>query len=172
MPREYCQKNSLDNLSKLQFQLQTLQLQKVSDNLFRANKYVSPDESKTWNYLLNKNKHLHNGSDTPPDDPDHSTPSTNNISTHDNPNQDLVPESESLVQPALDVYGQIEDQIVQTPHKFLRSGRAYSTLSSELQHPRPILKINSEDHSEPELVFSKPQTDAHVRASRIAKSEH
>ena len=64
-----------------------------------------------------------------------------NISTHGNPNQDLVPESESLVQPALDVYGQIEDQIVQTPSKFLRSGCAYSTVSSALQHPRLILKI-------------------------------
>ena len=38
LPREFCQKISLDNLSKLQFQLQTMQLQNVSDNLFRAHK--------------------------------------------------------------------------------------------------------------------------------------
>ena len=39
LPREYCLKIFLDNLSKLQLQLQSLQLQKVSDNLFRSNKY-------------------------------------------------------------------------------------------------------------------------------------
>ena len=49
VPREHCQKISLDNLSKLQFQLQSLQLQKVSDNLFRANQYLAPKDSKTWN---------------------------------------------------------------------------------------------------------------------------
>jgi hypothetical protein len=54
LPHEYCLKISLDNLSKLQFQLQSLQLQKVADNLFRANKYLGPDASKTWNFLLNK----------------------------------------------------------------------------------------------------------------------
>ena len=55
-PREHCQQNSLDNLSKLQFQPQSLQLQKVSDNLFRANKYLAPKDSKTWNYLLNRQR--------------------------------------------------------------------------------------------------------------------
>ena len=44
LPREYCDKISLDNLSKLQFQLQSLQLQKVSDNLFRENKYLAPKD--------------------------------------------------------------------------------------------------------------------------------
>ena len=55
-PREHCKKISLDNLSKLQFQLQSLQLQKVSDNLFRANKYLAPKDSKTWNFLLNRQR--------------------------------------------------------------------------------------------------------------------
>ena len=58
LPREYCEKITLNNLSKLQFQLQSLQLQKVSDNLFRANKYLAPKDSKTWNFLLNKNRDI------------------------------------------------------------------------------------------------------------------
>ena len=33
-PHEHCEKIHLDNLSKLQFQLENLQLQKVSDNFF------------------------------------------------------------------------------------------------------------------------------------------
>ena len=58
LPREYCEKISLDNLSKLQFQLQSLQLQKVSDNLFRANKYLAPKQAKTWNFVLNKHRDI------------------------------------------------------------------------------------------------------------------
>ena len=50
----------------------------------------------------------------------------------------------------------------------LQSGRAYSTTPSALQTPRPILKINSENYSETELVFDKPQEHAHLRASRTA----
>jgi hypothetical protein len=57
LPREYCVKISLDNLSALQVQLQSLQLQKVSSSLFRANKFLPPNEAKTWNFLLDKNNH-------------------------------------------------------------------------------------------------------------------
>ena len=70
LPREYCLKISLDNLSKLHFQLQSLQLQKVSDNLFRSNKYLGPDASKTWNYLLNKNNPMYTDDANHPDNPD------------------------------------------------------------------------------------------------------
>ena len=54
LPRTYCQKISLDNLSKLSFQLQYLQFQRVADNLFRANKFLQPSYKKTWNALLDK----------------------------------------------------------------------------------------------------------------------
>merc|ERR1712215_116317 len=56
LPREHCTKVTLDNLSKLQVQLQSHQLAKVSDALFRANRYLGPNESKTWNYLLNRDR--------------------------------------------------------------------------------------------------------------------
>ena len=62
--REHCTKVTLDNLSTLQVQLQTHQLAKVSDTLFRANRYLTPDQSKTWNYLLNKDRqHISSGID-------------------------------------------------------------------------------------------------------------
>ena len=167
LPREFCQKISLDNLSRLQFQLQTLQLQKISDNLFRANKYLSPDESKTWNFLLNKNKRLFDNSDPPPIDHETTASSTKNKSSLKYPEQDIVLESESPDQP-LNVYGEIEDQDVQKPTKFLRSGRAYHIKPSALQTLRPILKVNLEDYSETELVFDKPQENAHKRANLTA----
>ena len=56
--REYCEKISLDYLSKLQFQLQSLQLQKVSNNLFRANKFLAPKQAKTLTFLLNKHREI------------------------------------------------------------------------------------------------------------------
>ena len=56
LPREHCTKVTLDNLSKLQVQLQSHQLAKVADTLFRANRYLGPNESKTWNYLLNRDR--------------------------------------------------------------------------------------------------------------------
>ena len=41
IPREYCEKISLDNLAKLQVQLQSLQLEKVAKNLFCQHNLVS-----------------------------------------------------------------------------------------------------------------------------------
>ena len=43
-------------MAKLQFQIQSLQLQKIASNLYRANKYLAPQEAKTWNYLLDRNR--------------------------------------------------------------------------------------------------------------------
>ena len=64
LPREHCTKITLDNLSTLQIQLQSHQLQKVADTLFRANKYLTPDQTKTWNYLLNRDRnHISSGID-------------------------------------------------------------------------------------------------------------
>ena len=36
--REYCTKITLQNLAKLQFQIQSLQLQKITSNLYHENK--------------------------------------------------------------------------------------------------------------------------------------
>ena len=54
--REYCTKITLHNLAKLQFQIQSLQLQKIASNLYRANKYLAPQDAKTWNHLLDRNR--------------------------------------------------------------------------------------------------------------------
>ena len=57
---------------------------------------------------------------------------------------------------------------MQKPTKFLRSGRAYHINPSALQTLRPILKVSLEDYSETELVFDKPQENAHKRANLTA----
>ena len=54
LPREYCVKLSLANISQLQVQLEALQMQNLSSSLFRANKFLPANEAKTWNFLLNK----------------------------------------------------------------------------------------------------------------------
>ena len=56
MPREYVTKITLSNLTQLQTYLQSYQLSKISDSLFRANKFLSPDQEKTWQFLLNRNQ--------------------------------------------------------------------------------------------------------------------
>ena len=54
LPKEYVVKLTIADLSQLQTFLKSHQLQKLSDNLFKANKYLSPDQSKTWSYLLDR----------------------------------------------------------------------------------------------------------------------
>ena len=56
LPREFVTKITLSNLVHLQTFLQSHQLAKVANNLFKANKYLSPDQQKTWRYLLSKNQ--------------------------------------------------------------------------------------------------------------------
>ena len=58
IPKEYCEKITLDNLAKLQVQLQSLQLAKVAKNLFRSNKYLGPNATKTWDFLLNRDREI------------------------------------------------------------------------------------------------------------------
>ena len=54
LPREFVVKLTLLDLAQLQTFLKSHQLQKLSNNLFKANKYLSPDQSKTWSYLLDR----------------------------------------------------------------------------------------------------------------------
>ena len=63
MPREFVVKLTLDNLTKIQTFLQSHQLQKVSNSLFRANKFLGPNEAKTWSYLLDKHQKQDNEAD-------------------------------------------------------------------------------------------------------------
>ena len=54
LPREFVVKLTLSDVAQLQTFMKSHQLQKLSHNLFKANKYLSPDQSKTWSYLLDK----------------------------------------------------------------------------------------------------------------------
>ena len=74
LPREFCHKISLDNLAQLQFQLQSLQLQKISNSLFRANTFLGPDEAKTWNFLLDRDNRRNEHDVRQIDDPDQAVP--------------------------------------------------------------------------------------------------
>ena len=142
----------LDNLSTLQVQLQTHQLAKVSDTLFRANRYLSPDQSKTWNYLLNKDRqHISSGIDLQSEydnfikqeeQPDTSTLDSPELPTdskqvtelpgHDK-NQ-LIPTDDNL--PAKDVFNNPLDPVDETLIRRTRSGKTYS-----LDFESSILKI-------------------------------
>jgi hypothetical protein len=97
-------------------------MQKVSSNLFRANKYLPPNSAKTWNFLLGKNSGPldHNTTDFTPENDD---PPAQDLESGPNPSfhEDSDP--------------QIRNR------KTLRSGRAYLTVpSTPPSDPRSILK--------------------------------
>ena len=149
----------MDNLSKLRFQLENLQLQKVSDNLFRANKYLAPQQAKTWNHLLNRHRQL----ESPDHDlqldfqtdldgknlnglgPDIEMPESSDIDQDNNEIQ--PPDAESPGQtetdqdtttgapaPQLEVYGQPDQEEIEQPHlvRRTRSGRSYNSVTGIL----------------------------------------
>ena len=45
LPREMCTKISIDHLANLQIRLQSHQLQRLSDHMFKANKYMPPSST-------------------------------------------------------------------------------------------------------------------------------
>ena len=155
-PREHCQKVTLDNLSKLQFQLENLQLQKVSDNLFRANKYLASQEAKTWNHLLNRHRELESsdhdlhldfqtefdGENSNRLGPDIETPESSDIDQDNDEIQppDAEPPGQAETDqdtttgspaPQLDVYGQPDPEEIEQPHlvRRTRSGRSYNSVT-------------------------------------------
>jgi hypothetical protein len=52
LPRELCQKVGINQLSDLQYQLKSHHLQRLSDNMMKANRFVGPDNSRTWQFLM------------------------------------------------------------------------------------------------------------------------
>ena len=54
LPREMCTKVSIDKLANLQIRLQNHQLQRLNDHMMKANQYLPPSYSKTWQYLMDK----------------------------------------------------------------------------------------------------------------------
>ena len=154
LPKEFCVKISLDNLSTLQAQLQSLQLQKVSSSLFRANKFLPPDQAKTWSFLLDKNSHT---------EKDESC-DLSELENFDLDRSETSPEIAVTVQDGVQISGPLPDmrisplsQTGQTAHgvsqleesdpqvrqkKILRYGRAYFSLLTQ-PLPRSILKPSS-----------------------------
>ena len=134
IPKEYCEKITLDNLAKLQVQLQSIQLAKVAKNLFKSNKYLGPNAIKTWDFLLNRDRQI----EIPDHDFTDSIESelqgyeTNNLQ-HEiqrDVENDLLPQvhlPEQSARGQTDVYGQAEGQhqTDQLPARRTRSGRVY-----------------------------------------------
>jgi hypothetical protein len=157
LPREYCVKISLDNLSTLQVQLQSLQLQKVSSSLFRANKFLPPNQAKTWNFLLDKNNHHERDESCDlPDlenlDPDRSEILPDNVINYQDDDQVSGPLPDRQLSPLFQSEPTTHDTLSQPqknqlmesdPHvrqkKILRYGRAYFSLLTQPE-PRSILR--------------------------------
>ena len=55
LPRELCQKVGIQQLAKMHFRIKSHHLQKLSDSMLRANKFVGPDNARTWQYLMGQN---------------------------------------------------------------------------------------------------------------------
>ena len=162
LPREHCTKITLDNLSTLQIQLQSHQLQKVADTLFRANKYLTPNQTKTWNYLLNRDRnHISSGIDL-------NTEYENFLQTEEQTDLPLLQSTElptdselvsklpgqnedQLIQteeelPAHDVFNNPTDSLDETLLKKTRSGRVYSLhVESSILKMKPHEYHNSLD---------------------------
>ena len=51
LPREYCRRSDLTELSQYKLKIKEHQFKLTVRNLFRENKYLSPDETKTWENL-------------------------------------------------------------------------------------------------------------------------
>ena len=96
-------------------------MQKVSNNLFKANRYLPPNSAKTWNFLLGKNSDPldHNTSDFTPENDD---PLDQDVESGPNPSVH-------------------EDTDPQIRNRKTRSGKAYLTVpTTPHSDPRSILK--------------------------------
>ena len=134
LPREMCTKISIDHLANLQIRLQSHQLQRLSDHMFKANKYMPPSSTRTWQYLMDKKR--------------------SDLLSDDNVPQNLIPEtidddqpqaisdlesSDNLGTTHLDVYGQAES--LQLPARKTRSGRAFLSIMKSTNHVCPEVEI-------------------------------
>ena len=97
LPQEFCTKLNMNDLSQLQFALQSKQLSKVHHRLVEANRFLHPDSRKAWSTLM-----------------------TNKVVNDHNPAQisEADPELESLVQ-------DLDDPDQNISKKMLRSGKSY-----------------------------------------------
>ena len=119
LPRELCQKVGIQQLAKMQFQIKSHHLQKLSDSMMRANKFVGPDNARTWQYLMGR-------------DP------TADVRIDQSEEQDYnQPQAPDQKDAQVDVFGTPNNEPAQ-PGRKTRSGRAYAITSSLL--PNSILR--------------------------------
>ena len=154
-------KITLSNLTQLQTYLQSYQLSKISDSLFRANKFLSPNQEKTWQFLLNKNQNKELGEV----DDENSDPDLQNNQDHDSNPLGFPPAGAGpdLMSPADTVptmtSGSHDSQPSAQPdfaHRQLRSGKVFCTLA--VPPRKPILKISplTSSPQNPPLVAQPP----------------
>ena len=162
LPREFVTKITLSNLTQLQTYLQSYQLSKISDSLFRANKFLSPNQEKTWQFLLNKNQNKEIGEVYYDEN---SEPDLQNNQDHESPSLGFPPADAGpdLMSPAdtgpTMTSGLHDPQPSSQPdfaHRQLRSGKVYCTLA--VAPRKPILKISPVTSSpqNPPLVAQPP----------------
>ena len=128
LPREMCTKISIQHLANLQIHLQSHQLQRLSDHLLKANQYMPPSNTRTWQYLMDKKRN-----DLPYADviPPNNIP---DFPTHDNDQPQAVSDladPDDLGTLVMDVYGQDH---LQLPSRTTRSGRAYPSILRVTEH--------------------------------------
>merc|ERR1712143_124443 len=166
--------------SKLSFQLQSLQFQRVADNLIRANKYLKPNYEKTWTALLDKansfSPEFDYNQDPIPEEfpgPDTVSPTTPAVQkVVDTDETDLQPDSDANKPTQTDIYGEPAQEVTEKPPpKQLRFGRSYTAnLQTTLPNPQKgVLKVQREFY---EVGATPPshQVSAYKRACQAAES--
>merc|ERR1712074_491468 len=104
LPREMCTKLSIEHLSNLQIRLQHHQLQRLSEQTMKANQYLPPSSTRSWQYLMDKRKsNLQTDAAIPPN----YVPDINSIDC-DSPQFTSDEGSDTLGTLIKDVYGQVD----------------------------------------------------------------
>ena len=88
LPREMCTKVSIDKLANLQIRLQNHQLQRLTDHMLKANQYLPPSYTRTWQYLMSKKQN-----DQSPANPPDYIP---NVNISDDDESQEIPEPDNL----------------------------------------------------------------------------
>ena len=94
-------KNSIEHLANLQIRLQHHQLQRLSEQTLKANEYLPPSYTRSWQYLMDKRQpNLQTDAAIPPD-----YVSDINPIDCDSPQATSDEGSDNLGTPVKDVYG-------------------------------------------------------------------
>jgi hypothetical protein len=150
LPRELCQKVGIQQLAQMQFQIKSHHLQRISDSMMRANKYVGPGHARTWQYLMGRDLNA-------------------DLQTEQSEQPDYIqPGATDQVSAPVDIYRVPDNELAQ-PSRKTRSGRAYSITSSLL--PKPILRHTQQDENfqtdapNPDCAQTRASARAHHNAS-------